>query len=190
MDSTTTARSRTIATPYESARAKLIRWGLLMAAIYAVYLVFFPLTPTIHQSDHILEIEQMLRDGRKWFAPFYVLGLVTLFYAFWCVLKIVHTLSKEDPEAAKSLRIWVLGIGVLCGMILIGLYPITALDVALYVVRARLWAFYGGSPMLALPASFPQDPYIGLSGEYVKEVSPYGPLWELLAQVPIRLGLF
>lgn len=190
MDSTTTARSRTIATPYESARAKLIRWGLIMAAIYAVYLVFFPLTPTIHQSDHILEIEQMLRDGRKWFAPFYVLGLVVLFYAFWCVLKIVHTLSKEDPEAAKSLRIWVLGIGVLCGMILIGLYPITALDVALYVVRARLWAFYGGSPMLALPASFPQDPYIGLSGEYVKEVSPYGPLWELLAQVPIRLGLF
>ena len=190
MDSTTTARSRTIATPYEAARAKLIRWGALMAAIYVVYLVFFPLTPTIHQADHVLEIEQMLRNGRKWFAPFYVLGLVILFYAFWRVLKIVHTLSKEEPKAARSLRIWILGIGILCGMILIGLYPITALDVALYVVRARLWAFYDGSPMVAVPASFPQDQYIRLAGEYVKEASPYGPVWELIAQVPIRLGLF
>lgn len=161
-----------------------------MAAIYVVYLVFFPLTPTIYHSDHILEIEQMLRNGRHWFAPLYVLGLGALFFAFWRVLNIVHALSKEDPEAAKSLRVWVLGIGILCGMILIGLYPITALDVALYVVRARLWAFYGGSPMTAVPASFPQDPYIRLAGEYVKEVSPYGPVWELIAQIPIRLGIF
>ena len=161
-----------------------------MVAIYAVYLIFFPLTPAIYRSDHILEIEQMLRNGRHWFAPLYVLGLGALFYAFWRVLNIVHTLSKEDPAAARSLRIWVLGIGVLCGLILIGLYPITALDVALYVVRARLWAFYGGSPMTAVPASFPQDPYIHLSGEYIKEVSPYGPVWELIAQIPIRLGVF
>jgi hypothetical protein len=72
---------------------------------------------------------------------------------------------------------------------LIGLYPITALDVVLYVVRARLWALYGGSPMLAMPAEFPQDPYIRFSGEYHSEVSPYGPLWELIAQVPMRLGI-
>ncbi len=190
MASTISARSQTVATPYESARTKLIRWGVLMAAIYVVYLIVFPLIPTIYRANHILEIEQMLRDGRRWFAPLYVLGLAILFYAFWRVLNIVHTLSKEDPDAAKSLRIWVLGIGILCSLILIGLYPITALDVALYVVRARLWALYGGSPMLALPANFPQDPYIRLGGEYVTQVSPYGPLWELIAQIPIRfLGI-
>jgi len=61
MDSITTARSRTISTPYETARIKLISWGALMLAIYAVYVIFFPLTPAIYQSDHILEIEQMLR---------------------------------------------------------------------------------------------------------------------------------
>ncbi len=160
-----------------------------MVSIYLVYLIFFPLVPTIYHSDHVLEIEQMLRVGRKWFAPLYVLGLGALFYAFWRELHIVHKLSKEDPEAAKSLRIWILGIGVLCGTILIGLYPITALDVVLYAVRARLWALYGGSPMLALPANFPQDPYIRFAGEYTKQVSPYGPGWELLAQIPIRLGI-
>jgi len=189
MTSITTAQSKTTATEYEAARAKLLRWGAVMIAIYLIYLVFFPLLPTIHQADHILEIEQMLRHGKKWFDPLYVIGLVILFYAYWRQLKIVHALSKEDPQAAKSLRSWVLGIGVLCGMLLIWLYPITALDVALYVVRARLWALYGGSPMIAVPASFPQDPYIALAGEYHTEVSPYGPLWELIAQIPIRLGI-
>ena len=163
---------------------------MLMAVIYAVYVIAFPLTPTIYQNDHILEIEQLLRHGRRWFALFYVLGLLTLFLAFWQILRLVHTFSKANPPAADALRTWVLGIGVLSGMMLVGLYPITALDVALYVVRARLWAFYGESPMLAVPANFPQDPYIGLSGEYDREVSPYGPVWELIAQVPIRLGLF
>src|SRR5690349_1414578 len=189
MTSITTAQSKTSATLYEAARAKLIRWRAVMIAIYMVFLIFFPLIPTIHQADHMLEIEQMLQHGRKWFAPLYLIGLVILFYAYWCQIKIVHTLSNEDPLAAKSLRSWVLGIGVLCSMFLIWLYPITALDVALYVVRARLWALYGGSPMMAVPASFPQDPYIALAGEYHSEVSPYGPVWELIAQIPIRLGI-
>lgn len=160
-----------------------------MAIIYALYLIFFPLVPTINQTGPALDLEMMLRHGRQWFAPLYVVTLCGLFYGFWRVLNVVHTVSKEDPKAAKSLRGWVLGIGVLCGVILIGLYPITALDVALYVVRARLWTLYGGSPMIALPANFPQDPYIALAGEFGKEASPYGPLWELIAQIPMRLGI-
>lgn len=190
MGTRTVTQSQTDVSAYEAARIKLIRWGVVMIAVYAVYVLFFPLTPTIYHADHVLEIEQMLRHGRKWFAPLYAIGLGLLFYAFWRIVNVVHTLSQENAEAAKSLRAWVLGIGVLSGMLLLGLYPITALDVALYVVRARLWAFYGGSPMLAAPADYPHDPYIGLSGEYAREVSPYGPLWELIAQVPTRLGLF
>ena len=189
MVSRTITPSKTDLTSSEAARIQLMGWGALMVAIYVVYVIAFPLLPTIHQSDHILEIEQMLRNGRKWFAPFYGIGIGLLFYAFWRVVNILHTASQQDLEAAKSLRLRVLGIGTLCGLILIGLYPITALDVALYVVRARLWAFYGGSPMLAVPDDFPQDPYVGLSSEYSDEVSPYGPAWELIAQVPIRLGL-
>ena len=190
MVSRTVTKSKINVTAFEAARIKLIRWGIVMIGIYMIYVLFFPLTPTIYGSDHILEIEQMLREGRKWFAAFYGIGLGLLFYAFWQNMNIIHSLSQKDAQAAKSLRAWVLGIGIFSGMVLIGLYPITALDVALYVVRARLWAFYGGSPMVAVPADFPQDPYIGLAGEYNREVSPYGPAWELIAQVPIRLGLF
>ena len=185
----TTARSKTEATPFEAAQAELVKWGALMLSIYVVFLLVFPLLPTIYQNDHVLEIEQMLRHGRKSFAPFYILGLFALFYAYWRVLSTVHGLSRDDPEAAKSLRLWVLGLSLLCAVPLIGLYPLTALDVVLYVVRARLWALYGASPLLAWPAHFPQDPYIGFAGEFAKEPSPYGPLWELIAQIPIRLGI-
>jgi hypothetical protein len=189
MVSTTSTRSQMEATPYEVAQAALIKWAALMLSIYVIYLLVFPLTPTIYREEHVLEIEQMLRHGRKEFATFYVLGLLALFYAYWRVLRTVHNLSREDPEAARSLRVWVLGVGILCAIALIGLYPMTALDVVLYVVRARLWALYDASPMLALPANYPQDPYIRFAGEYIKEPSPYGPLWELIAQTPIRLGV-
>ena len=113
MISRTTARSQIETTPYQAAQAALVAWGALMLSIYMIDLLVFPLTPTLYREDLVLEIEQMLRHGRKWFAPLYVLGLLTLFYALWRVLNTVHVLSKEDPGAAKSLRKWVLGIGVL-----------------------------------------------------------------------------
>lgn len=160
-----------------------------MAAVYAAYVFIFPLFPTINHSKTVLDIELLLKNGRRWLILFYILGLVALFFAYWRVMKIVHIFSKDQPEAALPLRKWALGIGMICALLLLGLYPITALDVVLYVVRARLWTLYGGSPMLALPMNFPQDPYISLAGEYVKQPSPYGPLWELIAQIPMQLGI-
>lgn len=171
------------------ARRQLLYWGAITAAIYIAYLVFFPLLPAIDQSKTVLDIEIILKNGRQWIALAYVVGLGVLFYAYWRMLQTVHVLSKLDPSKSNFLRKWILGFGMLCGLILIGLYPITALDVVLYVVRARLWTLYNASPMIALPMNFPQDPFITLAGEYAKQPSPYGPLWELVAQIPLQLGI-
>src|ERR1041385_5843395 len=157
--------------PFISARNRLLGWGTLIAAIYLGYLLLFPLFPNIDKSKSVLDVEMMLKNGREWFALFYIFGLLATFYAYWRMMKIVHEYSKEEPEAANGLRLWVLGIGIVCALLLIGLYPITALDVVLYVVRARLWALYGSSPMLALPARFTQDPYIRFAGEYASQPS-------------------
>ncbi len=191
MEKASTSLSRPVAssTPYIQARSRVFAWGALMAAIYVVYVVVFPLYPTIERRGPLLDLESLLVHGRQWFAWFYVIGLLALFYAFWQVLRTVHELSKQDAEAAARLRLWVLAVGLLCGVILIGLYPITALDVALYVVRGRLWALYGVNPLIALPANFPSEPYVQVAGEYAKQVSPYGPLWELVVQVPLRMGI-
>ena len=172
-----------------SVRLRLLRWGALIAAVYLSFVLFFPLVPTLYDSDRVLDIEMQLRDGERSIALIYVLGLLLLFIAYWRILKIIHTYSKENPASAGSLRTWVLGLGFLCGVLLIGLYPITALDVVLYVVRSRLSALYDASPMLLLPADFPQDPYIGYAGEYGRTPSPYGPLWELVARIPVQMGI-
>ena len=169
-------------------RNQLIRWGALMAIIYGVYGLVFPLLPGIEEPAPVRDIEMLLRNGRRGYALVYILGLALLFYAYWRILKSIHSLSNEDPQSAKSLRGWIIGIGVACGFILLGLYPITALDVALYVVRARVWALFGGNPMLTMPEQYPQHIYNAMAGEFVDTVSPYGPLWELIAQIPMRLG--
>lgn len=172
-----------------TARRQLLFWGAITACIYIAFLVFFPLLPAIDQSKTVLDIEIILKNGRRWIALLYVLGLGGLFLAYWRMLRTVHAISKDDPEAANFLRKWILGFGLLCGIILIGLYPITALDVVLYVVRARLWTLYGASPMIALPMNYAYDPFITLAGEYAKQPSPYGPLWELVAQIPMQMGI-
>lgn len=179
----------TVAAPIVSARNQLLRWGALSAAIYIGFLILFPLYPTIDTSKTVLDIEMLLKNGRQWWILFYIFGLIALSIAYWRMLRIVHAFSKEQPDAGKALRLWVLGIGIVCALPLLWLYPITALDVVLYVVRARLWALYGGSPMIALPLNFTQDPFIRLAGEYTKQPSPYGPLWELVAQIPMQLGI-
>jgi hypothetical protein len=173
----------------ESARTQLLRWGSVAAVIYAIYLFAFPLNPYIQHEGSMLDIEMILRNDARWFIWVYIIGLLILFYAFWRMVKTVHELSRQNAEAAASLRKLILGISIACGFILLGLYPITAIDVALYVVRARLWTLYNGNPLTALPEAYPQDPYIAIAGEFGDETSPYGPLWELIAQVPMHMGL-
>ena len=174
---------------YLSARKEVTRWGVVMAVTYLAFVLVFPLIPNIYVEGKMLDLELILRNGFRPLIWVYILGLGLLFYAFWRVVKTLHQLSKEQPEQGKRLRKLVLGIGVLCGIILLGLYPITALDVSVYVVNARNWVLYNANPLMVPPGSFPSDPYSHLAGEYVDKTSPYGPLWEVIARIPIQMGV-
>jgi hypothetical protein len=125
----------------------------------------------------------------RWFIWVYLLGLGILFYSFWRCVKLIHDFSLENPGEANSLRRLILGIGIVCGVILLGLYPITALDAAIYVVNARNWVLYGGNPLTVPPEAFPNDPYVHLAGEFINETSPYGPLWQVVSALPVWLGV-
>jgi hypothetical protein len=175
--------------PRRSNLARLIILALGMLAIYIIITVFFPLAPNLVLGKPALDFEMMMRDGRRWFAPIYTVAMIALYVLFWLAMRTINTISKADPAGALRLRWPVLGTGVAYSLVLFWLYPITALDVLLYVVRTRLWVLYGGSPMIALPKNFPADPTIAFAGEYANQVSPYGPLWEILARIPVQLGL-
>ena len=174
---------------YLTARKTLIIWGAVMIVTYITFVLVYPLVPYIYQKGGMLDLELILRIGHRPLILVYILGLGLLFFAFWRVMRTLHQFSKEFPEAGKGLRKPVLGIGILCGLILLGLYPITALDVAVYVVNARNWALYGANPLTVPPKTFPSDPYIRFAGEYATNTSPYGPLWETLARIPVQMGI-
>lgn len=177
----------TPADTYNFTRKQLLQWGGLMIGICAAFVALFPLWPAIDRPGAMLDLEMMLKSNKPLILV-YVAGLLGMFYAYWRIVRLLHQFPAEYAEEEKRLRVWVIAIGLACGSILLVLYPITAIDSGLYVVRARLWTLYGANPMTALPASFPKDPYIKMAGEFSKEVSPYGPLWELIAQIPLRMG--
>ena len=147
----------------------------------------FPLISNTQAGGPATDLEMLMR-GYRWFAPVYTIGILLLYYLFWLVMKTVLSLKKEGGTDPNSLKIFVLVFGLLFSFTLVWLYPITANDLFRYVLRGRVWAVYGESPMLVPPNAFPDDPYIAFAGEFGHWVSGYGPLWEIVVQAPLRLG--
>jgi len=168
---------------------QLIVVGLAMEAVFVLYVVAYPLISNTQGADRIFDLEKLTR-GNQWFAAVYFVGMLLLFYLFWRAIRLAKdicrmSLCMSHDRVLKSL---VLGFGLLFGFTLVWLYPVTANDLFRYVLRGRVWTIYGESPMLSPPSDFPNDPYILFAGEFGDWVSGYGPLWEILVQVPLRLG--
>ena len=160
--------------------------GLAMSAIYLVYVIDFPLISNTQAGVPAADLEILMR-GHRWFAPIYTLGILLLYYLFWKALQLARSMPGPSSTRDKG-RTLVLAFGLFFGFTLVWLYPITANDLFRYVLRGRIWAVYGDSPMLSPPNDFLDDPYIAFAGEFGDWTSGYGPVWEMLVQVPLRLG--
>jgi len=170
---------------------KLIFIGLGMQVVYLIYSIAFPLISNTQKGGPAADLEILMRDYR-WFAPFYLAGIFLLYYLFWKAMQLVFNTPGLSSRAQRLTlydpRMLVVAFGLLFGFTLIWLYPITAYDLFLYVLRGRVWAVYGESPMLVPITQFPTDPYLNFGGEFADNLSNYGPLWEILVQGPFRLG--
>jgi hypothetical protein len=59
---------------------------------------------------------------------------------------------------------------------------VSAIDLFIYAVRSRLFTAHGVDPIAVPPVAFPDDPLMRFaSAEWSDDVSPYGPLWTLIA---------
>jgi hypothetical protein len=186
----------------------LVAIGLISQLIYMAYVAAFPLISNTRLGGPAADLEILMRDFR-WFAPVYTAGIIALYFLFYQALQLVLGLGSRESAAAwmgwgvpkstvppsppisqsaeQRLKLLILGFGVIFGFTLIWLYPITANDLFRYVLRGRIWAVYGESPMLTPPDAFPNDPYAAFAGEFGDWVSGYGPLWEILVQGALRL---
>jgi len=155
--------------------------GLAMSAIYLVYVIAFPLISNTQAGGPAADLEILMR-GHRWLAPIYTLGILLLYYLFWKALQLARSMPGPGSTRDKG-RTLVLAFGLFFGFTLVWLYPITANDLFRYVLRGRIWAVYGDSPMLSPPNDFLDDPYIAFAGEFGDWTSGYGPVWEMLVQV-------
>jgi hypothetical protein len=177
-----------------AALSKLIVIAVATQLIYAIYIIAFPLVSNTNKGGPAADLEILMRSDR-WFAPIYTAGILLLYFLYWQALKTVSRVTSQassgqrlgDTFSEAHLKLVILAFGLIFGLTLIWLYPITANDLFRYVLRGRVWAVYSESPMLSPPNNFPNDPYIAFAGEFSQWVSGYGPLWEILVQIPMRL---
>jgi len=156
----------------------LVVVGSVSEAVYLAYVLLFPLTRYGH-APRPYDMEQIAHDHR-WMGAIWVVGLIILFAGYLAAIQAVE-------RGPGSLRL-ILVFGLVFGLTLIWLYPVTATDLFQYVMRARVQVVYNANPMTVPPSRFPGDPLLPFVGEWKDILSPYGPAWELLSGAVAALG--
>jgi hypothetical protein len=156
----------------------LLAIGLASQLVYLAYTLLFPLT-SYGYAPRPYDMEQIARNAH-WMGASWMIGLVVLYVLFGVAVWVV--------DASRWTRRVIFIFGLMFGLTLVWLYPVTATDLFQYVMRARIGVVYGANPMAVTPEHFPNDPLLPFVGEWKNIVSPYGPAWELLAGAVARLG--
>ncbi len=78
----------------------------------------------------------------------------------------------------------ILGFSVTFVITLSFVYPITAIDLFTYVAQSRILLHYHQNPIFVPPSSHPRDAIMYLSGGWMHEGSPYGPVGILVDALP------
>ena len=107
-----------------------------------------------------------------------------VFAALFALQYGAYLVARAAPAAAP-LGLILVG-QALFGILLVGIYPVAALDVYDYLMYGRIVLLYGGNPFTQPPAAFP-DPLVGFS-PWPNEPSVYGPVWAFISLIPTALS--
>jgi alpha-1,6-mannosyltransferase len=158
-----------------TARAERFRLALCGLGMLAILMSFTWRYPLIANSGGLTDIGKLSAYGRDEFAGF-VVGMAALFVLY---LYGLHACRRLPASGALPI---VFALGALMATALVGMYPGNAIDVFLYAARSRLLTSYGADPNATPLERFPADAWARFStSEWADNVSPYGPLWNLVA---------
>ena len=149
-------------------------WALTLCSglIYLVFAVWFAFVP----HHNVAPLADTFALARTWWQGLLYGVLLTILFGFY--LLAWQRLREEDSSFTQIFLGTLLFIPSL-----ILTFPINATDLYRYFIRGRVASIYGASPYAAAPTEFANDPYLPLAGEWESFTSPYGPLWELWANV-------
>ncbi len=151
------------------------RLWLLGLAMLVPAIGFARRYPLRGNSDGLTDIGKLAEYGVPEFAG-YVGGIAALFLLY------LLALGESRRLAASRALPAVFGVGAALALVMAWMYPVNAIDLFIYAVRSRLWTEHGANPQSARPVDYPDDPLMRFaSAEWGDNVSPYGPLWNLIA---------
>jgi hypothetical protein len=81
----------------------------------------------------------------------------------------------------------IFGFGALFALTMTFVYPVTAIDLFVYVANSLALVHYHANPMITAPASVANDPVIMLAGGWASYPAPYGPLGLVINALPTLL---
>ncbi len=136
--------------------------------------------PLRGNGERLLDIGVMSEYQRDEYLIF-IASLVLLFTLYIFALH-----ESRKISTGRALRP-VFTCAALLGTAMTWMYPVSATDIYIYAWRSRLFTHYGVNPIRAYFKHYSADPWMRFaSEEWTGRVSPYGPLWNLLA-APITL---
>lgn len=151
---------------------RLWLYGIAMLVPIFAFAWRYPLGPNSHM---LTDIGKLAQYQPAEFAG-YVGGMAALFGFYILALRQSRRLPPGRALPA------VFGCGAIMTIGMGWMYPVNAIDIFLYAVRSRLFTTYGANPIGAYPNNFPADPWMPfMTAEWGGRLSPYGPLWNLIA---------
>ncbi len=145
----------------------------LTALIYAgAFLAPYPLAR--YYDTPLLDLGKITGYGRD--AAVLFAGAYAALFGLYAV---AHELARR-ASADRRARLILVGAPFLFALILLGVFPIGAIDVYDYTFYGRMLVHYDVSPLTHIPRQFADDawlPYVG----WPNATSPYGPLWQWLS---------
>ena len=160
--------------PLTSSRGARRLWlyALAMVAPAVGFARRYPLAPN---ADGLTDIGKLAGYRVAEFVG-YAGGLGLMFVLYVLALRETRRLPARTAMPA------VVAGGVALALAFAAMYPVNAIDLFLYAVRSRLFTAHGADPLAAYPEDYPEDPWSRFaSREWADNVSPYGPLWNLVA---------
>jgi hypothetical protein len=151
---------------------RLWLYGIGMLVPVILFARRYPLT---QYHDTLTDIGKLAGYALPEFTGF-VGGLLVMFL---CYLLALHESRRAAPEQIMPV---IFACAAFMAIAMYWMYPVNAIDLFMYAVRSRVFTTYGANPKVMTFSQYSGDPWTAyITPEWAGHVSPYGPLWQLIA---------
>ena len=158
----------------------LVLFGLSSEIIYFFYLVHdFPITRYWPDLTDMGVISNFSHAG--------FLKFLLLFAALFGLYGLAWQQVRVSGYAAT--RFIILAFGFIFAATAVFVYPVTAIDIFVYIANSLVLVQHHANPLITAPAQFAgQDPLMDLAGGFEALPSPYGPLAMAVQALPTAIA--